>query len=136
MFNLKYYDMHGSANTQNSLCPSEKDKDKDKDREFIKYLGRSMRFFLNLSFALIVVIPLFLMIEPPQFTMLTMIPYSILVLTAIIFFIVFYRLLLLIEKSAAKKRNIDLVSRVIWEYNKSSLIKLAIGKTETFVKEQ
>ncbi len=132
MFNHKYYDMHGSVNTQNSLCPSEKDQDK----EFIKYLGRSMRLFLNLSFVLIVAIPLLLMVEPPQLTLLTMIPYSILVITAIIFFIIFYRLLLLIEKSSAKKRNIDLVSRVIWEYNKSSLIRLALGKTETFVKEE
>ncbi len=131
-FNPKYYDINGNANDRNSLGVSENDQ----DNKFIQYLGRSMRFFLNLSFTLIVALLIFLMIETPQVTILTMILYFFLVITTIIFFIIFYRLLLLIEKSAAKRRNIDLVSRVIWEYNKSSLIRLAIGKTETFINDK
>ncbi len=47
----------------------------------------------------------------------------------------FLQLLKRVEKYAAARRNIDLVSRAIWELNKSLLIRLTIGKISTFIKE-
>ncbi len=129
MFHPESYDIKGGAIAQKSLCTSEKDQDK----KTIKDLGRSMRFFLNLSFLLIMAFPVFIIMGSQWITNLILMAYLILVITTIIFSIAFCSLLNRIGKYANKGRNIDLASRVIWEYNKSSLIRLAIGKTKTFI---
>ncbi len=108
----------------------------DQDNKIIKDSGRSMRFFLNLSFALIIAFPVFVLMDSQWLTNFTMIAYLIPLITTIVFFIAFLRLLKRIEKYATQERNIKLVSIIIWEFNKSSLIRLAIGKTKTFIAEE
>jgi hypothetical protein len=56
--------------------------------------------------------------------------------TTIIFFLVFLRILKGIEQYATRKRNIELVSRIIWEFNKSRLIRSIIGKIQAFIEEE
>ncbi len=109
---------------------------KDQDKQFTKDLGRSMRFFLNLSFALVIAFPICILFDSYFVTPVGMIFYLIPVLTTIIFFLAFLRLLKEIEKYAARKRNIELVSRIIWEFNQSSLIRLTIGKIQAFMEEE
>jgi cellulose synthase/poly-beta-1,6-N-acetylglucosamine synthase-like glycosyltransferase len=108
----------------------------DRDTKIIKDSGRAMRFFLNLSFALIIAFPVFVLMDSQWLTNFTVIAYLIPVITTIIFFIAFVRLLKCMEKYATQERNIKLVSRIIWEFNRSSLIRLAIGKTKTFIDEE
>ncbi len=109
---------------------------KDQDKQFTKDLGRSMRFFLDLSFALVIAFPICILFDSYFVTPVGMIFYLIPVLTTIIFFLAFLRLLKEIEKYAARKRNIELVSRIIWEFNQSSLIRLTIGKIQAFMEEE
>ncbi len=108
----------------------------DQDDKIIKDSGRAMRFFLNLSFALIIAFPVFVLMDSQWLTNFRMIAYLIPVITTIILFIAFLRLLKRMEKYATQERNIKLVSRIIWEFNRSSLIRLAIGKTKTFIDEE
>ena len=109
---------------------------KDQDKQITKDLGRAMRFFLNLSFALMIAFPVCILFDSYFVTPIGMIVYLIPVLTTIILFIAFLRLLKQIEKYAAKKRNIELVSRIIWEFNQTSLIRLTIGKIQAFMEEE
>ena len=91
-----------------------------------------MRFFLNLSCLLIVTfLVLILSISRPLTTeglVITLIP----VLVAVLFFLGFLRLLKNIENDAAKQRDIELTTRVIWEFNKSWVIRAIIGKIPAF----
>ncbi len=132
MINQKNKTIRIDAMPKRSLRTSEKDQ----DEKIIKDSGRSMRFFLNLSFALIIAFPVFVLMDSQWLTSFTMIAYLITVITTIIFFIAFLRLLKRMEKYATQERNIKLVSRIIWEFNRSSLIRLAIGKTKTFIDEE
>lgn len=132
MINQKNYDIRGDGIAQRSVLTLKKDQDK----QFTKNLGRSMRFFLNLSFALIIAFPVFILIDSQWATPVTMIAYFIAVILTILFFIAFLWRLMRIEKYATQKRNIELVSRVICEFNRSSLIRLAIGKIPTFTEEE
>jgi len=132
MINQKNYDIRGDGIAKRSERPLKKDKDK----EFTKNLGRCMRFFLNISFALILAFPVFILFDSQLVTPVTMIAYLIAVIITIIFFIAFLWRLKRIEKYATQKRNIELVSRIIWEFNRSSLIRLAIGKIQTFKEEE
>ncbi len=109
---------------------------KDQDKQITRDLGRAMRFFLNLSFALMIAFPVCILFDSYFVTPVGIIFYLIPVLTTIIFFLAFLRLLKEIEKYAAKKRNIELVSRIIWEFNQSSLIRLTIGKIQAFIEEE
>ncbi len=109
---------------------------KDQDKRYTEDIGRAMRFCLNLSFALIIAFPVFFIFDPQWFTSKGVIVYLIPVVTTILFFLGFLRLLKTIENYAIRNRNIELVSRIIWEFNKSSLIRLTIGKVQTFIEEE
>jgi len=132
MISPKNYDVRGNMiakGSAHSLVDGQ-------DRKLVEALGRSMRLFLNLSFALIIAFPVFSLFDWQGIATVGAIVYLIPVATTIIFFIAFLRLLKRIEKYAAKKRNIELVSNIIWEFNKSSLIRLATGKIPTFTDEE
>ena len=132
MINQKNYDSRGDGIAKRSERPLKTEQDK----EFTKNLGRCMRFFLNISFALIIAFPVFILFDSQWVTPVTMIAYLIAVIITIIFFIAFLWRLKRIEKYAAQKRNIELVSRIIWEFNRSSLIRFTIGKIQTFKEEE
>ena len=89
-----------------------------------------MRFFLNLACFLIIILFLFSIPRPltPESLMIAFIP----VIVAVLFFLAFLRLLKNIETDAAKHRDIELTTRVIGEFNKSWVIRAAIGKIPTF----
>jgi hypothetical protein len=54
-------------------------------------------------------------------------------ITAVFFFITFLLMLKRIEKYAVVTRNIDILSNVTSEYNKSYILKLVIGKIDPFI---
>jgi len=95
-----------------------------------------MRFFLNVSFVLMFAFSVFIIFDLQPMTTINVIITLIPLVTTIIFFLAFLRLLKRIEQHAAKKRNIELVSRIIWEFNKSYLIRSAIGKIQAFIEEE
>ncbi len=109
---------------------------KDQDKKFTEDIGRSMRFFLNLSFVLMFAFSVFVIFDSQPKTTLSVIIALIPLVTTIIFFLVFLRLLKRVEQHAVKKRNIELVSRIIWEFNKSYLIRSVIGKIQAFIEEE
>jgi len=106
--------------------------EENQDALLTKEIGRSMRFFLNLSFLLIITFAVFLLSVPRPLTieglMIALIP----VIVAVLFFVAFLRLLKIIESNAVKERDIELTTRVIWEFNKSWIIRAIIGKIKTF----
>lgn len=69
---------------------------------------------------------------PPESLVIALIP----IIIAVLFFLLFMRLLKAIENDAAKERDIELTSRVIWEFNKSWVIRAAIGKIKAFIEEK
>ena len=109
---------------------------KDQDKKFTEDIGRSMRFFLNLSFVLMLAFSVFVIFDSHPKTTLSVIIALIPLVTTIIFFLVFFLLLKRVEQHAVKKRNIELVSRIIWEFNKSVLIRSIIGKIQAFIEEE
>jgi hypothetical protein len=109
---------------------------KDQDKKFTEDIGRSMRFFLNLSFVLMFAFSVFVIFDSHPKTTLSVIIALTPLVTTIIFFLVFLRLLKRIEQHAVKKRNIELVSRITWEFNKSYLIRSIIGKIKAFIEEE
>ncbi len=58
------------------------------------------------------------------------------VAVAVTFFIIFLRLLKMIESHAHKRKDILLSSRIIWEFNKSWIIRCTIGKIKSFIEEK
>ncbi len=100
------------------------------DAYLTREIGRSMRFFLNLACFLIIILFLLSIPRPltPEGLMIALIP----VIVALAFFLAFLRLLKNIESDAAKNRDIALTTRVIGEFNKSWIIRAAIGKTAVF----
>jgi hypothetical protein len=98
-------------------------------------IGSVMRFFLNLTLLLTIenTIIIIMTISPltTEIILIALIP----IVNSTFFFIIFLLLLKRVEESAASRRNIDLVSRAIWELNKSLFIRLIIGKTSTFIEE-
>jgi hypothetical protein len=109
---------------------------KDQDKKFTEDIGRSMRFFLNLSFILMFAFSVFVIFDSHPKTTLSVIIALTPLVTTIIFFLVFLRILKGIEQYATRKRNIELVSRIIWEFNKSRLIRSIIGKIQAFIEEE
>lgn len=109
--------------------------ERGRDRKIARDLGGAMRFCLNLSFALIIAFPVFILFEPQKATSVGLIVFLIPGIITLVFFVAFLRMLKGIERYAAKKRNIELVSSIIWEFNKSSLIRLVTGKVQTFIEE-
>ena len=102
--------------------------------KFIKDTGRSMRFFLNLSFASILAFTIAILFGSQPVTPVTVILALIFIITTTSF-LSYLHSLKRIEQYAAKERNIGLVSRIIWEFNKSCLIRSIIGKIQTFIEE-
>jgi hypothetical protein len=109
--------------------------EKDQDRFLTMEIGRSMRFFLNASFILISLFVVFCLFAPQEVTSENLVIALIPVLLALFFFLAFLRLLKLIESIAAEEKDILLTSRIIWEYNKSWIIRAVTGKTKTFIEE-
>jgi len=91
-----------------------------------------MRFFLNLSCLLIITLTVFLLSLPrvltPEGLIIALIP----VIVAVLFFLAFLRLLKNLEQDAARIRNLELVTRVLREFNKSWVIRAIVGKIKTF----
>jgi DNA-directed RNA polymerase subunit RPC12/RpoP len=108
----------------------------NQDKFFIEDWGRFMRFFLNISFTLTFTFPLLFLFARQWLSSVIISIYLSIVIIAILSFIAFFRNLKRTEKYAAQERDIELVSRVIWEFNRSILIRWVIGKTETFIKEK
>jgi hypothetical protein len=106
--------------------------EENRDAFLTKEIGRSMRFFLNLSCLLIVTFLVILLSTSRPLTaeglMVSIVP----VVVAVLFFLGFLRLLKNIESDAAKHRDIELTTRVIWEFNKSWVIRALIGKIPAF----
>ena|SRR5271157_324557 len=104
--------------------------EENRDAFLTKEIGRSMRFFLNVSCLFIVILFLFSIPQPltPESLMIALIP----VIVAVLFFLAFLRLLKNIESEAAKHRDIALTTRVIGEFNKSWIIRAAIGRIPAF----
>ncbi len=132
MFNRNHVKIREGAMAKKSARALKEDRDK----QFTKDIGRAMRFCLNLSFALIIAFPVFFMFDPRDFNSMGIIVYLVPLITTIVFFIAFLRLLKYMENYATKQRNIELASRIIWEFNKSSLIRMAVGKVQTFIEEE
>ena len=78
-----------------------------------------MRFFLNLSFVLMFAFSVFIIFDSQSMTPMSVIIVLIPFVTTIILFFAFLRLLKRIEQYAAKKRNIELVSRIIGNLTKA-----------------
>ena len=108
----------------------------DEDRFLTMEIGRSMRFFLNAACILITLFLVFFLYAPQPVTSENLIIALIPVLLALFLFLAFLRLLKLIEGIAAEEKDIMLTSRIIWEYNKSWIIRSITGKIEPFIKEK
>lgn len=109
---------------------------KDQDINNIGHLGKAMRFFLNGSVGLTLAFIVFITVGPQRLTFMSVSIATIPFLITIIFFLAFLRQLMRIEECATKRRNIEMVSRIITEYNKSYLIRLVTGKVQTFIEEE
>jgi hypothetical protein len=103
--------------------------------EIARQIGRSMRFFLNSIVFWIIVYSLALAITLRPVSLESLLIAGIPIFISVPFFLVFLVMLKRVEAYAAKRRNIDLVSRSIWELNKSALIRCTVGKIPTFIKE-
>ena len=109
---------------------------KDQYIKFTSDLGRFMRSFLNSSVELMFVFSLLTIFISQLISPMSVIIVLIPLVTTIIFLFALFRQLKRIEQDATKKRNIEMVSRIIGEYNKSYLIRLVIGKVQTFIEEE
>lgn len=109
---------------------------KDDDINNTSDLGKAMRLFLNVSVGFIIAFILFITVDLQPLTPMSVIIALIPLVTTIIVFIAFFMQLKRIEQYATKKRNIEMVSRIIGEYNKSYLIRLVMGKVQAFIEEE
>ncbi|MCL4503660.1 MAG: hypothetical protein M1438_17675 [Deltaproteobacteria bacterium] len=100
------------------------------DSFLTREIGRSMRFFLNLACLLIII--LFVLSIPRPLTPENLVIAFIPVVVAVLFFFAFLGLLKNIENDAAKTRDIELTTNVIKEFNKSWVIRAAVGKIPSF----
>ena len=132
MIKPKNYHIQDCAINNKSVRTFKKDQDINNTRK----IGMGMRLFLNLSVGLMLAFIVFTIVYSQSLTPMSVIITIIPLVTAIIFFFAFLRLLKRIEQYATKKRNIETVSRIIGEYNKSFLIRLVIGKVHAFIEEE
>lgn len=109
---------------------------KDQYIKFTSDIGRFMRFFLNSSVKLMFIFSLFTIFVSQLMSRMSVIIVLIPLVTTIIFFFALFRQLKRIEQYAGKKRNIELVSRIIEEFNKSYLIRSVMGKVRAFIEEE
>ena len=100
---------------------------------WVRLIGRSMRFFLNASLVLMISFSLFIQLHSQQVTPTGLLLAGIPLVASMFYFIIFLFLLKRIEIYGEATRNIPIVSRVISEYNKSYIIKLVIGKIDSFI---
>jgi hypothetical protein len=102
---------------------------------FVRKIGRSMRFFLNSSLALMISssFSLFILLDLQKVTPMSLLLGGIPLVTAVFFFITSILILKRIEKYAIATRSIDILSNIISEYNKSYIIKLLIGKIDSVI---
>jgi hypothetical protein len=110
-------------------------KEEEPKNDLAKQIGRGMRFFLNSAVFWIIVYSLALAITLRPLSLESLLLAGLPILISVPFFLLFLLMLKRIEAYAAKRRNIDLVSRSIWELNKSALIRRTVGKIPTFIKE-
>jgi hypothetical protein len=110
--------------------------EEDRDSRLTREIGRSMRFFLNLSCSLIISFTVFFLSAPRPLTTEGLMAALIPVIVAVLFFLGFLRLLKILESNAANERNIELASRVIWEFNKTWVIRAIMGKIQAFKDEE
>jgi hypothetical protein len=110
-------------------------KKQHRDCDIAKQIGSGMRFFLNSAVFWIIVYSLAMVITVRPVTFESLLLAGLPILISVPFFLVFLLMLKRVEVFAAKRRNIDLVSRSIWELNKSTLIRCTVGKIPTFIKE-
>jgi hypothetical protein len=103
------------------------------DEILVRQLGSSMRFFLNSSLVLMISFLLFILLDFKQVRSIGLLLASIPLATAIFYFITFLLFLKRIERYGSATRDIVTVSRIISEYNKSYIIKLVIGKIDSFI---
>ncbi len=103
------------------------------DEIWVRQIGRSMRFFLNSSLILMISFLLFILLDLQQVRRIGLLLASIPLVTAVFYFAIFLLMLRRIERYGAATRNIPIVSRIISEYNKSFIIKLVIGKIDSFI---
>lgn len=95
-----------------------------------------MRFFLNAACILITSFSVLILCAPQPVTSENLLIALIPVLLAVLFFLAFLRLLKLIEGIAAEEKDILLTSRIIWEYNRSWIIRAITGKIKAFIEEE
>ena len=100
-----------------------------------RQIGSYMRFSLNSSLALLISssFSLFILSDVQQVTPMGLLLGSIPLVTALFFFINFLLMLKRIEKYAFATKNINILSYVTSEYNKSYIIKLVVGKIDPFI---
>jgi hypothetical protein len=108
--------------------------EENQDAFLTKEIGRSMRFFLNLACLLLII--LFVLSIPRPLTPENLVIASIPVIVAVLFFLAFLGLLKNIENDASKTRDIELTTKVIGEFNKSWVIRAAVGKIPSFKVEK
>ena len=109
---------------------------KDQDINNTGHIGKAMRFFLNVSVGLMLAFIVLIIVGSQRLTPLSVMVATIPFLITLIFFLAFLRQLKRLEEYATKRRNIEMVSRIITEYNKSFLIRLVTGKVQTFIEEE
>ena len=106
------------------------------DSQLTRELGRSMRFFLNLSSSLIIFFTVFFLSIPQPLTAESLMIALSLVFVPLLFFVIFLRRLKILENKAVNEKNILLMSRVIEEYNKTWCIRAILGKIHAFENEE
>ena len=111
-------------------------KKKEQERILIRETGKAMRFFLNTSLILIILFAAIILLLPDMATLQNLIVALFAVLVSICFFLVFLRHLKKIEAHAAEEKNILLTSKVIWEYNKSWVIRTLTGGIKAFIEDK
>ena len=99
----------------------------------VRFIGGSMRFFLNASMVLMILFSLFILLNLQQVKSIGFLLASIPLVTAVFYFIIFLLILKRIEIYADVTKDIPIVSMVISEYNKSYIIKLVVGKIDSFI---
>ncbi len=102
---------------------------------FARQIGSYMRFFLNSSLVLMIssAFSLLILMDLQQVTPMRLLLGGIPLIAAAFFFITFLLMLKRIEKYAVTTKNIDILSNVISEYNKSYIFKLVTGKIDPFI---
>ncbi|MCL4503918.1 MAG: hypothetical protein M1438_19000 [Deltaproteobacteria bacterium] len=109
---------------------------KQADEILALQLGTCMRLCLNIAVVLASGFYLLFLWKMEAFTVWQWLIAITPVAIALLFFLLFYRLIKRVDRYASERHNINLASRVIWEFNKSSVIRFAVGKIATFIEDE